>query len=192
MFDFGIFLELMLFGSMAWAISILSVFIIILFATDWYENGYWATVATVGLFTLFFFWGKESFDTHFLPMFTWSFVFWYFTLGLIHSFLRTFFYARKKLRKLKDDEYSFDDKDRRKRRIEEIRSNLKGNVFRWWFLWPISLLLWFLKDFIHEVYLFCWDKLKRLYNKIFDWGLKSTGINIDDEVDDEKITIKKD
>ena len=45
-------------------------------------------------------------------------------------------------------------------------------VFRWWFLWPISLINWAISDLIKQLYNFVYDKLVHFYDEVFNLGLK--------------------
>ena len=96
----------------------------------------------------------------------------------MHSLVRTYFYGRKPpgpthnaygIGKPNIEEI----KNHQNRIIEERKSYLKGNVFRWWFLFPISLLNWILSDLIEDVYDFIYNKLQRLYVRVLMMGFPS-------------------
>ena len=161
-------LAITLFGSIFWAGFALTAFFIICFWADYKENGYVATVFFIALGALFYFFGKEAWLL-FISIFTWLNLLIYFGVGLIHAFIRIFFYGRNEMIKLNEDRLSKMSVTHQ----HKINRDIKSNVFRWWFLWPISLLNWFIKDIIHDIYNWCYDKLNRIFNVILDFGIKS-------------------
>jgi len=56
--------------------------------------------------------------------------------------------------------------------IVDRKTHLKGNVFRWWFLFPISLIDWVLSDLVKDVYNWTYKQLHKVYESILDFGLK--------------------
>jgi len=164
---------LTLFGSVVWTIIISSIFIVILILADLYENGWTATGFFVVFCFLFIMWGNESWN-EFVISFTWLNALLYFTIGLCHSFIRIYFFGRKKMKSFEADTYVHSNYEENKEAERKyIREKLKGNVFRWWFLWPISMVIWILKDMIKEVYDWMYQKLNKVFNFFLNLGMKS-------------------
>lgn len=173
----GALLALTLFGSVIWFWVVVAVFIIICFASDVNENGFFAFGTLVVLSVLFYF--KANIDP-LLDFFALPNILIYFGIGLGFSFFRTFFAARVLGHEIKDlvetkeeaskKGYSSDSKEYRK---QEFINELKGNVFRWWFMWPISLLTWIATDIVKDVYDWVYSKMSGFYNWIVDLGVNS-------------------
>ena len=166
-------LTLTLFGSLVWAIVSVAIFLLILFASETQQNGFVAFGSLLGFLALYYFFGSFS---PFLVLFSWKVILSYFVIGLIYSSIRTFFEGRKlgeKMKKYPDtkpDSYPYESKQSLK---DEFVKKLKGNVFRWWFMWPISLITWLLTDLIKDVWNYLYSKVKRFYDYILDLGIKS-------------------
>lgn len=141
------FHSFVLFGSFIWFWIIFGLLIITLFASDIQEQGYGASFSLTLFLGLNYFWG----NLNILSFLNYKHILMYLCLGLLYSFIRTYFYAKKE--------------------GEIGRRYLKENIFRWWFLWPISLINWIFSDLISNLYDLIYSKLNILFNKIFDWGL---------------------
>jgi hypothetical protein len=46
--------------------------------------------------------------------------------------------------------------------------DLKGHVFRWWFLFPVSMITWFFGSVLKDVYDLIYSKLGGLYEKVLN------------------------
>lgn len=170
-------LGLTLFGSVLWFWISVAVFIIICFLSDVNENGFWAFATLVVLGVAYYFRGHVD---PLLQVLTLQNILIYLGIGLGFSFLRTFFAGRKLGHEIKDLPKTREDikaqshvydtqKDRRERFLEE----LKGNIFRWWFMWPVSLITWAVTDIVKDIYDYVYSKMSGLYNWIVDLGMKS-------------------
>jgi hypothetical protein len=157
--------EFILWGSALYFWGLTAIFLILLFLADIKENGYYAFV----YFLVFAFitrqWG--TFDV--IEIATWELVSLYFGIGLVHSLIRTYFFGRKEKGYVETDA---DKLDGINREVEYRKGKLKGNVFRWWFLWPVSLTTWVFSDLLKDVYNFVYDKLSKLYENVLELGLK--------------------
>ena len=160
-------LGITLFGSIFWGITSLILFLILCFWSDYERNGYFATFVFIVLGVLFYFWGKDTFKL-FVSLLTFSNIALYFGTGLIHAFIRIFFHGRKEMMNVNkhrlqgSDYYEY-----------SIDRDIKEDVFRWWFLWPISLINWFIKDLVRDIYNWFYDKISHLFNFVLDLGVKS-------------------
>jgi len=159
-------MSLILFGSFVWAVIVIAILLVIFFIADLEENGFMATIALVVSGILFYVWGKESFMV-ITSLFTFKSIIIYFGFGLVHALVRIFFHGRKEMQKVND---AIVNKDSYHPKID---MNVKSDVFRWWFLWPISLIVWIVQDMIGNVYNYCYDKFATLFNKILMYGVKS-------------------
>lgn len=164
------FPEFIFMGSVLMFYVITVIFIITLFISEVTENGYVALVSFIifGLVTKFF----GNFDiTNYVGL---KLVGIYLLIGLGHSLIRTYFYGRKRgvLKKKLLDSHSEDDW-----RLENFNDatldKLKDNVFRWWFLFPVSLLTWIFSDLMRDVWNFIYDKFKKSFEYILNLGLNS-------------------
>lgn len=170
----GALLSLTLFGSvLGFWLSVLA-FLIICFISDVVEEGGWAFAGMVVLGIMYYFWADIK---PVLAFFTLLSISTYLFAGLVFSFIRTFLAARKLGKKIKTlpskdskSGYSSDTKEYHK---EKFIDDLKGNVFRWWFMWPISLINWVLTDFIKEVWDFVYSRVSGFYKHIVELGIKS-------------------
>ena len=174
----GALLSLTLFGSViGFWLSVLA-FLIICFISDAVEEGGWAFAGLIILGGMFYFWADIK---PMLEFFTLISVSTYLFAGLVFSFIRTFLAARKLGKKIKDLPENYDDArakkvdtgDTKDYYKERFIDNLKGNVFRWWFMWPISLINWVLTDFIKEVWDFVYSRVSGFYKHIVELGIKS-------------------
>ena len=137
-----------LFGSVIGFYIAVLFLIGLLFYSDIEEEGYGAFFSFLIFCGVTYFWSNFNI----LSYFSWGLVGSYLGIGLLYSFIKTYFYARKN--------------------GEKGRKYIKENVFRWWFLWPVSLINWILSDIIKDLYNFLYNRLSDLYNEIFNLGLK--------------------
>ena len=156
-----------LFGSIFWGITALVLFIAACFWADYEENGWLATFFLIVLGCLFYFFGKDTW-TAFVSWFSWTYVALYFAIGLVHAFIRIFFWGRNEMMKV--NEYRKKDTSLE---YEIDKRELKGHVFRWWFLWPASLIMWIIRDIVKDVYNFVYDKFSRMFEYVMNLGVKS-------------------
>ena len=164
---------LTLFGSVIWFWISALIFLIICFVSDITENGFLSFVFLIITAILYHFWGDVK---SFLEFITFLNISIYLGIGLLFSALRTFFAGRtlgKKIKTLPEkspDKYYGTTKDSVK---ENFINELKGNVFRWWFMWPINLINWLITDLIKDVWNFTYSKIKGFYNYVLELGIKS-------------------
>lgn len=169
---------LTLFGSAIWFWLTVSLFLVICFASDVNENGFYAFGTLVILTLTYYFWGDVK---PLLAVLTFLNVLVYLGVGLIYSTVKTFFAGRKLGKKLqelpsKEDKAYTPSKfysDTKESVKTTFVNDLKGNVFRWWFMWPISLINWLLTDLIKDAWSYLYSKLKSFYDYILELGIKS-------------------
>ena len=175
---FAAFTALTLFGSAIWFWVFAVTFVIVCFVSETTKNGVLAFGTLVALTILVYF--KGSVDP-LLEVLTLRNVSIYLALGLFYSMLRTFFEARKLGNRIKDfPETKKEAKERNLNQYETKESEkkdfierLKGNVFRWWFMWFISLITWMLTDIVKDVYDYVYSKLAGVFKWVVDLGVKS-------------------
>lgn len=172
----SLFTSLLLFGgAIFWTWAVLIAFVIVCFIADLSEKGYVAFIAFLALGGLYYWQGDFK---AFLHIFTWGTVVGYIAIGFIYSLCRTYIAGRKLGKKIKDlpteaTKKSGDYETREYAIKEYISEELAGNVFRWWFLWVISLIDWIVGDFLKDVWDIIWKFLKNLYKDLLNWGIKS-------------------
>ena len=161
-------LSLALFGSVVWALVVLTILLVVFFAADIEENGYVATVFFCVACILFYLFGKETWHK-FISILSYGNILFYLALGLVHAFMRVYFHGRNEMIKVNEDRL----KGRSETFEHTIDKNIKGNVFRWWFLWPVSLINWFIKDMIKDIYNWIYKHMEKIFDYIMTLGIKS-------------------
>lgn len=142
------FTSLAIFGSFVWFAIIASIVLIMLFVSEHEENGFIATLVVTVFCIMNYFWGN-------VPVFdylTWRNVGIYLFVGFLFSLVRTFFKGSGMTIKERENFLAY---------------KLKGHVFRWWFLFPVSAIYWMMSDVIKEVWNFIYRKLSVFYGAIF-------------------------
>lgn len=138
-----------LFGSVSLFFVFLGLLVFALILADLNENGYYATVSFAIFIGLIYFWGEIVV----LSIFTIKNILMYVFVGFLFSLVRTYFKG-KELKK-KGKEYK-----------EDFR--LKDNVFRWWFLFPISAINWIFGHLLRDLYNVIYAKVEKIYVSIFN------------------------
>lgn len=152
MFDF--FLSLAIFGSFVWFCIILLIVLSFLFISESREDGTIAFTAFIVFAVINHFWGNIPLFSYF----TWENILIYLGIGFIYAIIKSFFYGRNS----KDDTYN-----------TKI-NKLKGNVFRWWTLWPISLTYWVFSDLFKDLYEWLYKHIGKLFEYFFKLGQGKT------------------
>lgn len=142
----GELLGLTLFGSGIGFLVLLGLLFLALILSDLNENGYFATLSFIVASGLVYFWG----DVSVFSVFTFKNIGMYLFIGFLFSLMRTYF---------KGKELSKDDKK---------YFELRDNVFRWWFLFPISAINWVCGHLLKDLYNFVYSKVEKLYLSIFN------------------------
>lgn len=142
-------LSLAIFGSFVWLCIFVAAVVVAFFWAENEEQGGIAFVAVVVFLIVNYFWGN-------VPVF--NYVSWingivYFGIGLVYAVIRTYFYGKKS-----------DERD---------IHYLKGNVFRWWFIWPISLINWAVSDLLGDLWNWAYDRFEGMFEYFFKLGNKS-------------------
>lgn len=147
------FTSFLIFGSFIWFCIIVGVFIILCFLSEGYEHGGIGLGALVSLILVNYWWGNIPL----IDLINWKFICSYLFIGFVFALIRTFFYARKKR------EIGWDEK--------ALMRKLKGQVSRWWFMWPASLLYWIFSDLFGQVWDIVYDKIEDIFRQMVRWGL---------------------
>jgi len=159
--------SLLLFGSsLCFSLSLLALFIAFILA-DIYENGYSATVCAGIFIGLNYFWGGFAW----LSIFTWASVGSYLFAGFLFSLIRTYFKGKEF--KESRESYSRGTEEKELKTGYDSYGNskesfdLKGNVFRWWFLFPISALTWIFGHLFVDLWNLVYSKVEKMYQFLF-------------------------
>lgn len=182
---------LTLFGSAIWFWLTVAIFLVICFASDINKNGFYAFGTLIFLVFFYYFWGDVK---PLLAILTFLNVTVYLGIGLLYSTIKTFFSGRKLGKEIQNlptkeevknsprvptkfggsigygGEYYGETKEAVK---AQFVNELKGNVFRWWFMWPFSLINWLFTDLIKDTWNYLYSKLKRFYDFVLELGIKS-------------------
>jgi hypothetical protein len=166
-------MALTLFGSVIWFWLVLAIFLVFCVLSEVKHNGYIAFGFFVVFLTATYFWGSETFE-YFKSVFVWKNVLLYLGFGVLYSVFKTIFMTGKLKKVLKTlPETSTDSwvqtKEKEKRGFIE---KLEGNVARWIFMWPISLIVWLFQDLFVDIWNAVWRVVRGFYLYIVDWGLK--------------------
>jgi len=182
------FLSIALFGSFVWWCIITATVLIIFFISELRENGFIAFGFAVTYLTLFYFKGNQDLGV-FLD---WNYLLIYLAVGLLYSIMRTLTLGIKKKNetqehinnrwhviKTKKDAIKY-----KKEQRQELLKKLGGNVSRWWFMWPISLIVWVLQDLMADIWNWGWKLFRSIFEAIFNFGFgKDEDVDFNDKVD---------
>lgn len=148
-------LKLAIFGSLTWAIICLAVMFILFLISEHVEHGGIAVLSIVAFLIVNHYWGNIPIK----PLLTWVNILLYFGIGFIFSIIRSYFYGRLLAKKGYKE--------------VELNEEIKNNVFRWWFMWPISLIYWTIFHLIFDVFDFVFDKFESTFRYFINLGLNS-------------------
>jgi len=190
---FGAFL---LFGSPILFWSLFILLIILFFVSEVNENGFVAFISFAIFCIVNHYYGKS----HMFALFSVQNIVIYLILGFIHAVIRVYIKgvkARKTVDEMKEfiqdynkqlQNLSEKEKEDRvivttienhiKRHTDNIKDfkerqidSIKSNVFRYWFLFPISLTVWLFNDLFKDVFDVLYKFVGNLFNQIFLLGL---------------------
>ena len=167
------FLEFTLFGSVIWFWIISIIFIISLFISEIYEEGFSATLSFIIFCVLVQFWGNISIFSYFNI----KLISLYIILGFIYSLIRVYFKGIE-FNNLIDKAKFKDSKINGPLSTPNFYENcaikdkanfkLKEHIFRWWGLWVISLTVWIFSDLFKNLWNFIYSRLEKFYLKVFN------------------------
>ena len=93
----------------------------------------------------------------------------YLCIGMAFSIIRCYFYAKKERNNANKNIYSHTLEMDKLKVLKDAKnktlSELKGNVFRWWFMWPASLIYWIFSDIVSDIYNLIYSKVSKIYEK---------------------------
>jgi hypothetical protein len=153
-------LSLAIFGSFVWFAIITAVLLYLFFLSESEEQGFIAFAAVIAYGVINYFWGNVPLQ-HLLDT---KLILSYLGLGLIFAIVRTYFFGRELKGMAEKLDSHYIDK-------------LKGNVFRWWFLFPISLIFWLVSDLFGDLWDYVWDKISNGFEYILKAGFNSKKTN---------------
>lgn len=148
-------LSLAIFGSFVWACIFVLALIITLFVSEHVEHGGIAFVGVVAFWAVNYFWGNIPLTNYI----NWLNIAAYLAIGLLYTVIKAYFRGRST--KYFNDELRY----------------LKGNVFRWWFIWPISLLSWIFSDLLEQAWDWVYQKFQSTFEFFLRLGFKSNKHN---------------
>ena len=134
------------FGSAIWFLILVAALIVSLFISEYQEEGFGGFAAVVVFVIINKIWGTAPL----IELVTWTNVIAYLLIGFIFSLVRTYFKGKE----LSDEKKKY--------------FQLKEHVFRWWLMFPISMLHWLFGTLLKDLFTRVYDKVESLYNKIFN------------------------
>lgn len=177
-----ILLGLTLFGSFIWSAILIGLYFTLCIYDDVVENGISAFVVGIIAVIVFGIWSNVDFKIIW-ESFSFLYLLYYLLIGIIHAVIRSFFRGRaeqiKFLAILKDNPKTY----------HRVSFDIKEHVFRWILMWPISLVVWILKDIVKDIYLYLYKRFGKLFNYFMRLGMSTVPVEKDEKV---KIEIKKD
>jgi hypothetical protein len=144
-------LALAIFGSFTWFCILTGLLICIFFWSENVEHGEIAFAGLVAFLIINYYWGNLPISNYI----SWINALIYFGIGFLYAILKCYVYGTKS----NDAKW---DKD-----------HLKGNVFRWWFLWPISLINWIFSDLLKDFYNLLYRVFKNTFEFFFTLGVNN-------------------
>lgn len=182
----GMLLAATLFGSIAWLVVFTSVLVTLLFVSEGLGNGFlafWASVVYVGFILL---WGSIDPGLYGFLL-GWEAPAAYLLAGLVFATVRTFVHGMVCKKEFlesysgpyeRDGELSQAEREKHRQESSDDARNsmvdeLKGNVSRWWFIWPVSLVYWVLTDLMKDMWDWLYLRIGRIYRRVAESGFDS-------------------
>jgi len=163
------------FGAGVWFTITLIVLLITWFIADISENGFVAFWSVIWFCVVMYVWG-----TYDLSWLTWTNLGFYLGAGLIHALVRSFFLGRDEAKAVIKHKAEWDSINRNttweestKLLIIQQEHKIKSHFFRWAFIWPASLLVWIVGDWLKDLASWAYDSLKEQLETIKKAGYKS-------------------
>ena len=157
------------FGSAVWFLVLVAALIVTLFISEYQEEGGVGFVAVVVFVIVSSVWGTVPL----MDLVTIPSVVGYLLIGFLYSLARTYFKGKELTEdamevydnrgSLHEDETIEDYIKRQKSRFE-----LKEHVFRWWLMFPISMLHWLFGTLLKDVFTGVYSKIEFLYDKLLN------------------------
>lgn len=148
------FMVFSLFGSFLWFYGLIGLLFILLVISDIRSDGYSAFFVFSVSIGILLKW--SDFPVH--DVFTWANIAIYLLIGFVFAIIRVYFKGVE--HRKKEEQYP----------NSTMYYKLKHHVFRWWFMWPISLLNWAIKDLISNLWDFIYKKLEIIFDYIYNLG----------------------
>lgn len=142
-----------IFGSFVWAAIFVGAFIIACLFAEGLEHGGLALISLIILLMVNYWWGNFPL----MDLLNWTNVLLYFGVGLIFAVIRIYFYGREMGAK----------------GYEAKNLDIKDHIFRWWTMWPISLLYWLGSKLFGDIWDLIYDRFKSTFEFILAAGVKS-------------------
>lgn len=161
-------LGLTLFGSTIALGVVVLLALIALFVADYFDSlggGLTVLACFVGMN---FFWGNLPLN----ELFTLPAIGSYLAIGFIFALIRAYFAGRELKVKYQELLTSVGESSAK----AVVRNyNLKAAVFRWWLMFPISLISWITGKLFKDVWNWTYSRVESLFNKIFfsSWDNKN-------------------
>ena len=181
----GFMLLFTLFGSAIIFWIITAALVILFFTAERSEDGVIAFVSVLVFLILIYVVGSPNLWSGFKSINIFNILI-YLGIGLIYSIIRTYFFGKKEFKKFDEsfnnsypsnfDKSDIDIKliriDRLYQAKRMLMGELKGHVFRWLFLFPVSLINWVISDLLTDLFDWFYSKMGKAFNYIAMLGFK--------------------
>jgi hypothetical protein len=156
------FLALAVFGSFWWAVGLLTLLLVGFLISENVQHGGVAFTFLVIFLLINHFWGNIPI----LKFLTWQNILVYLAIGFVFANIKLYFYGRTA--------YILNDQD------NDYNWNfiVKDNIFRWWFIWPISLIYWVFSDLLSDAWDWVYQKFESTFKFFYVLGVKSKPDNL--------------
>lgn len=148
----GDFLTFTIFNSFAWGIIILAVLLVCLLIAEGIEQGGLGLLSILTFMLINYWWGNIPLT----KLITWGNVLFYIGAGFVFANIRIYFYGREKAK----------DKDKSYSEVEE-------NIFRWWFMWPISLIYWTFSSLVIDLWNLIYKRFELIFKFFYNLGVNN-------------------
>lgn len=183
----NVILDLFIFGSFwFWFLSSIIFVLMIILAEN--ETGFWPTVLMIGTIVLMHF-ANNGIIFSWINTNPWSFliyVFLYFLIGVVWSFIKWYFYLANKRDEIKEDIKNNSNIDYHLTRFDSTLDATynKRNIIRWMSYWPFSLIWTLMNDPIRKMFKIIYTYFSNLYQKMSNHMFKNVKIELENKKDE--------
>lgn len=156
------------FGSVAWFLILVAALIVALFASEYREEGGIGFVAVCVFVIVSSVWGTVPL----MDLITIPSVVGYLVVGFSYSLARTYAKGKELGRKATKDygNYSTKESESLEDFIKRQKSSfeLKSHVFRWWLMFPISMIHWVFGTLLKDAFSGVYARVEFLYKRLLN------------------------
>jgi len=158
----GGFVAYTFFGSAVWFAVVALALLFMLFVSDVHENGFIATASVVIVIIGNYVWGNFPI----LDYISVTSIGLYLAVGFGFSILRTVFKGRELTAEYEEETNNY--KNDWSLAEHKKKFDLKGHVFRWLFMFPVSMLTWFFGSICRDFWNLFYSKFGKMYERLLN------------------------